>query len=43
MKDRFDIHQDITNRIVSAIEAGAGEFKLPRSSSKPESCRCPTT
>ena len=29
MKDRFDIHQGITNRIVSAIEAGAGEFKLP--------------
>ena len=29
MKDRFDIHQKITNRIVSAIEAGAGDFKLP--------------
>ena len=29
MKTRFDIHQEITNRIVSAIEAGAGEFKLP--------------
>jgi antirestriction protein ArdC len=29
MKDRFDIHQEITNRIVSAIEAGAGDFKLP--------------
>ena len=29
MKDRFDVHQEITNRIVSAIEAGAGEFKLP--------------
>ena len=28
-EDRFDIHQEITNRIVSAIEAGAGEFKLP--------------
>jgi antirestriction protein ArdC len=29
MKTRFDIHQEITNRIVAAIEAGAGEFKLP--------------
>ena len=29
MKDRFDIHQEITNRIVSAVEAGAGDFKLP--------------
>jgi antirestriction protein ArdC len=29
MKNRFDIHQEITNRIVSAIAAGAGEFKLP--------------
>lgn len=26
---RFDIHQLITDQIVSAIEAGAGEFKLP--------------
>ena len=25
----FDIHQDITNRIVAAIEAGAGDFKMP--------------
>lgn len=25
----FDIHQDITNRIVAAIEAGAGEFQMP--------------
>ncbi len=30
MKDqRFDIHQQITNQIVAAIEAGAGEFRLP--------------
>jgi antirestriction protein ArdC len=29
MKTRFDVHQEITNRIVAAIEAGAGEFKLP--------------
>ena len=29
MKERFDIHQEITNRIVSAIEASAGEFKRP--------------
>ena len=29
MKDRFDIHQEITNRIVSAIEVGVGDFKLP--------------
>lgn len=29
MKSRFDIHQEITDRIVAAIEAGAGEFKLP--------------
>ena len=26
---RFDIHQHITNQIVTAIEAGAGEFRLP--------------
>jgi antirestriction protein ArdC len=34
MKDRraetrFDIHQHVTNQIVAAIEAGAGEFRLP--------------
>jgi antirestriction protein ArdC len=29
MKTRFDVHQEITNRIVAAIEAGVGEFKLP--------------
>jgi len=29
MKSRFDIHQEITDRIIAAIEAGAGEFKLP--------------
>ena len=25
----FDVHQHITNQITSAIEAGAGDFKLP--------------
>jgi len=25
---RFDIHQHVTNQIVAAIEAGAGEFRL---------------
>jgi antirestriction protein ArdC len=28
-KERFDIHQHITDKIVSAIERGAGEFHLP--------------
>ena len=28
-KERFDIHQHITDRIVTAIERGAGEFRLP--------------
>ncbi|WP_233443098.1 ArdC family protein [Bradyrhizobium brasilense] len=28
-RDRFDVHQDITSRIVQAIEAGAGTFVLP--------------
>ena len=28
-KERFDIHQHITDKIVSAIERGAGEFRLP--------------
>src|SRR5208282_716057 len=27
--DHLDIHQQITNQIVAAIEAGAGEFRLP--------------
>ena len=27
--ERFDIHQHITDQIVSAIEQGAGEFRLP--------------
>jgi len=27
--DRFDIHQHITDTIVSAIEHGGGEFRLP--------------
>jgi antirestriction protein ArdC len=28
-KERFDIHQHITDKIVTAIERGAGEFRLP--------------
>lgn len=28
-KDRFDVHQHITNQIISAIEDGPGEFNLP--------------
>jgi len=28
-KQRFDIHQHITDQIVAAIERGAGEFRLP--------------
>src|SRR5271157_189253 len=28
-KERFDIHQHITDKIVSAIERGAGDFHLP--------------
>jgi antirestriction protein ArdC len=27
--ERFDIHQHITDRIIAAIECGAGEFRLP--------------
>jgi antirestriction protein ArdC len=27
--ERFDIHQHITNQIITAIERGAGEFRLP--------------
>jgi antirestriction protein ArdC len=27
--ERFDIHQHITDQFVSAIERGAGEFRLP--------------
>ena len=27
--ERFDIHQHVTNKIMSAIERGAGEFRLP--------------
>ena len=27
--DRVDIHQHITDKIVSAIERGAGDFRLP--------------
>jgi antirestriction protein ArdC len=33
VKERFDIHQHITNQIVAAIERGAGEFRLPWHSS----------
>lgn len=29
MKDRFDIHQHVTDRIVAALERGVGEFRLP--------------
>lgn len=28
-KDRLDLHQTITDNIVAAIEAGAGEFRMP--------------
>ena len=28
-EQRFDIHQHITDRIVTAIERGAGDFRLP--------------
>ena len=28
-KERFDIHQHITYKIIAAIESGAGEFRLP--------------
>jgi hypothetical protein len=28
-KERFDIHQHLTDRIVSAIEAGAGRWQMP--------------
>jgi antirestriction protein ArdC len=27
--ERLDIHQAITDNIIAAIEAGAGEFRLP--------------
>ncbi len=29
MSQRIDVHQAITDRIIAAIEQGAGEFKLP--------------
>ena len=29
MTKRIDVHEEITNRIIEAIEHGAGEFKLP--------------
>jgi hypothetical protein len=28
-KKHFDIHQHVTDKIVSAIERGAGDFRLP--------------
>ena len=28
-KERFDIHQHVTDKIVTAIERGAGDFRLP--------------
>ena len=33
-KERFDIHQRITDKIVSAIERGAGDFRVPWHRSK---------
>jgi hypothetical protein len=30
--DRLDIHQHITDKIVNAIERGAGDFRLPANS-----------
>lgn len=29
MAKRIDVHEEITNRIIAAIEQGAGKFKLP--------------
>ena len=29
MATRIDVHEQITNRIISAIERGVGNFKLP--------------
>lgn len=29
MSQKIDVHQHITDRIIAAIEQGAGEFKLP--------------
>ncbi len=29
MSQRIDVHEQITNRIIAAIEQGAGDFKLP--------------
>lgn len=29
MSQRIDVHQEITNRIIEAIEKGAGKFQLP--------------
>jgi len=33
-EQRFDIHEHITQQIVTAIEAGVGEFQLPWRRSK---------
>ena len=45
-KERFDIHQHITDKIVNAIERSAGDFRLPwhRAFRKPSvsSPRCGT-
>ncbi len=37
--ERFDTHQHITAKIVSAIERGAGDFRLPWHRSKGSSMR----
>ena len=37
-KERFDIHQHVTDKIVSGIERGAGEFHLPWHRSTGTSC-----
>jgi len=29
MSQRIDVHEEITDRIITAIEQGTGEFKLP--------------
>ncbi|MCW2283794.1 antirestriction protein ArdC [Rhodoblastus acidophilus] len=36
---RFDIHQHITNKLIAAIESGAGEFQLPWHRSTGNICR----
>jgi antirestriction protein ArdC len=39
-KDRFNIHQHITNQIITAIERGAGDYRLPWHNNG--SITCPT-